>query len=232
MRDKSRSVNSIDIVFNFDCVGFTGTPFIDNYPTFAYISSGRSDAIPQMIDRSFYAYSAEALSAAQLEARLAAFQGKNGRVLVQYRRATHPTLSPTLTPTRTPTLTLALTLARCSDFVQRATDERLILHGLFAREDAAAAEAAPAGGAAGGAGGGHGLGFNVLVDLCGIFKKISIHQVRDIVRAHFGPERFQYVYHIEQSDGGDRVLDIASDGDVQFDEELYKQLQARGSCSG
>ena len=91
MRDKSRSVNSIDVVFNFDCVGFTGTPFIDNYPTFAYISSGspnpnhdhnpnptpnpfidnyptfdyissgRSDAIPQMIDRSFYAYSAEVL---------------------------------------------------------------------------------------------------------------------------------------------------------------------------
>ena len=205
MRDKSRSVNSIDIVFNFDCVGFTGTPFIDNYPTFAYISSGRSDAIPQMIDRSFYAYSAEALSAAQLEARLAAFQGKNGRVLVQYR---------------------------CSDFVQRATDERLILHGLFAREDAAAAEAAPAGGAGRGAGGGHGLGFNVLVDLCGIFKKISIHQVRDLVRAHFGPERFQYVYHIDQSDGGDRVLDIASDGDVQFDEELYKHLQARGRGSG
>ena len=33
VRDQSRSVNSIDIVFNFDCVGFTGTPFIDNYPT-------------------------------------------------------------------------------------------------------------------------------------------------------------------------------------------------------
>ena len=197
VRDKSRSVNSIDIVFNFDCVGFTGTPFIDNYPTFAYISSGRSDAIPQMIDRSFYAYSAEALSPADLEARLAAFQGKNGHVLVQYR---------------------------CSDFVQSATDERLILQGLFAREDAAAAEAAPAGGVGG--------GFNVLVDLCGIFKKISIHQVRDLVRAHFGPDRFQYVYHIDQSDGGDRVLDIASDGDVQFDEELYKHLQARGSCSG
>ncbi len=30
-----------------------------------------------------------------------------------------------------------------------------------------------------------------------------------------------------QSDGGDRVLDISSDGDVQFDEELYKHLQAR-----
>ena len=75
VRDKSRSVNSIDVVFNFDCVGFTGTPFIDNYPTFAYISSARCDEIPQMIDRSFYAYSAEALSDSELEARPAAFQG-------------------------------------------------------------------------------------------------------------------------------------------------------------
>ena len=24
IRDKSRSVNSIDVVFNFDCIGFTG----------------------------------------------------------------------------------------------------------------------------------------------------------------------------------------------------------------
>ena len=53
------------------------------------------------------------------------------------------------------------------------------------------------------------------------------HQVRDLVRAHFGPDRFRYVYHIDQSDGGDRMLDIVSDGDVQFDEELYKHLQAR-----
>ena len=34
VRDRSRSVNSIDVIFNFDCIGFTGTPFIDNYPTF------------------------------------------------------------------------------------------------------------------------------------------------------------------------------------------------------
>ena len=27
---------------------------------------------------------------------------------------------------------------------------------------------------------------------------ISLHQVRDLVRAHFGPDRFQYVYHIDQ----------------------------------
>ena len=26
IRDKSRSVNSIDVVFNFDCIGFTGGP--------------------------------------------------------------------------------------------------------------------------------------------------------------------------------------------------------------
>ena len=59
VRDKSRSVNSVDVVFNFDCIGFTGTPFIDNYPSFEYIRSEREDAIPDLIDRSFYAYSSE-----------------------------------------------------------------------------------------------------------------------------------------------------------------------------
>ena len=43
IRDKSRSVNSIDIIFNFDCIGFTGTPFLDNYPTADYIRLGRRD---------------------------------------------------------------------------------------------------------------------------------------------------------------------------------------------
>ena len=33
-----------------------GTPFIDNYPTFAYIREQREDPIPSLIDRSFYAY--------------------------------------------------------------------------------------------------------------------------------------------------------------------------------
>ena len=37
IQDKSRSVNSIDVIFNFDCKGFTGTPFIDNYPNYQYI---------------------------------------------------------------------------------------------------------------------------------------------------------------------------------------------------
>ena len=43
IRDKSRSVNSIDIIFSFDCIGFTGTPFLDNYPTASYIRHGRKD---------------------------------------------------------------------------------------------------------------------------------------------------------------------------------------------
>ena len=61
IRDRSRSVNSVDVIFNFDVIGFTGTPFVDNYPTFGYIRSGRQDAIPDLIERSFYAYSSEAL---------------------------------------------------------------------------------------------------------------------------------------------------------------------------
>jgi hypothetical protein len=66
IRDKSRSVNSIDIVFNFDCIGFTGTPFIDNYPTFSYLRGHRQDEIPSLIDRSFYVYTSDALSPAQV----------------------------------------------------------------------------------------------------------------------------------------------------------------------
>ena len=38
-----------------------GTPFIDNYPTFAYIRKQRQDTIPDMIDRSFYAYTSDRL---------------------------------------------------------------------------------------------------------------------------------------------------------------------------
>ena len=54
IRDKSRSVNSVDVVFNFDSIGFTGTPFIDNYPTFGYISSGRQDDIPGLATNSIF----------------------------------------------------------------------------------------------------------------------------------------------------------------------------------
>ena len=39
-------------------------------------------------------------------------------------------------------------------------------------------------------------GFNALVDLCGVFKRSSIHDVRDLVLKQYGAERFHYVYHI------------------------------------
>eukprot|EP00961_Rhodomonas_salina_P204913 2766073-Rhodomonas_salina.1 len=192
IRDRSRSVNSIDIVFNFDCIGFTGTPFIDNYPTFSYLRGQREDEIPTMIDRSFYAYTSDALSEQEFQARFAQFQGTNSNVLVEYVS---------------------------SDFVLRAgTDELAILEHVFAREERAAA--AEMGGQAGEGGG----CFNVLVDLCGIFKRSTIHDVRDLVLRHFGPDRYHYVYHIDQADSHDRVLSVNSDNDVQFDEEFFKFL--------
>ena len=72
---------------------------------------------------------------------------------------------------------------------------------------------------------GAGAGFNVFVDLCGIFKRSSIHDVRDLVqRLH--PGQFKYIYHISPLDSSDRVLGVESDQDVQFDEEFFKFLCA------
>lgn len=189
VRDRSRSVNSIDVIFNFDCIGFTGTPFIDNYPTFAYLRCQREDEIPDMIDRSFYAYSSEALGADLFEERFARFQGQNSHVLVEY------------VP---------------SDFVAAADDELAVLEHIFAREERVRLQRAEQSAEAGCS--------NVLVDLCGIFKRSSIHDVRDLVLRQFGPDRFHYVYHIDQVDGSDRVLCVNSNSDVQFDEEFYKFL--------
>ena len=84
VRDSSKSVNSIDIIFNFDCIGFTGTPFLDNYPTSDYIRNQREDDIPPCIDRSFYAYTSENLATEDFEERFARFQGTNSNVHVEY----------------------------------------------------------------------------------------------------------------------------------------------------
>ena len=185
IRDRSRSVNSIDVVFNFDCIGFTGTPFIDNYPTFAYLRGCREDAIPSMIDRSFYAYTSDALSQQEFQDYFAQFQGTNSNVQVEYVS---------------------------SDFVQSAcNDELAILEHIFFREERVTA-------------GNSNSCFNALVDLCGIFKRSTIHDVRDLVLRHFGPDKFHYIYHIDQADSHDRVLSVNSDNDVQFDEEFYKFL--------
>lgn len=111
IRDRSRSVNSIDCIFNFDCIGFTGTPFLDNYPTYSYIRNGRRDRIPDMIDRSFYTYSSEGLPSETFKQRFERFQGANSNVMVEY------------VP---------------SDFIQAAEDELGILSHIFKRERAAA----------------------------------------------------------------------------------------------
>jgi hypothetical protein len=192
IRDKSRSVSSIDVIFNFDCIGFTGTPFLDNYPTFNYIRRKREDNIPDLIDRSFYAYTSEALPQAEFEERFARFQGRNSNIIAEY------------VP---------------SDYVLDSTDEMATLLTIFAREEQACARGTSVEEVGGGTG-----GFNVIVDLCGIFKRSSIHDVRDLIKSIFGPDRFHYVYHIDQADNSDRVLCINSDNDVQFDEEFYKHM--------
>jgi hypothetical protein len=404
IRDKSRSVNSIDVVFNFDAIGFTGTPFIDNYPTFAYIRGGRQDEIPDMIDRAFYAYESDGLSAEEFEARFARFQGQNSHVMVEYvpsdfiaggmvgadgstdelailrriveREGGDPgagafSLGARAVPARGeggegsegggggrgPRAGGAAFYSKAASDADDGDDDDDDCMGVSA---AVMGEGAAEGGATGDlmkkrilaaarkgervkGGGAHdchadadaampqarlllhadcadaaqvalcspkaaqeiddifaaadqhkadpplapptpiktvpctspmsppgkepsssprssdktpwsparspsrraqsfddpeahdGLppapragelpdGFNVLVDLCGIFKRSSIHQVRDLVLQHFGPDRFHYIYHIDQADSSDRVLCLGSDNDVQFDEEFYKHL--------
>lgn len=188
IRDKSKSVNSVDIIFNFDCIGFTGTPFLDNYPTSDYIRHGREDNIPPCIDRSFYTYSSEELPTEEFEQRFARFQGQNSNVLVEYVS---------------------------SDFMQESLKrgEMETLEEIFIQEErkmnSLANKTAP---------------FNVIVDLCGIFKLTNISDVRSLILKHFGPDCFHYIYHIDQTDGSDRMLCIKSQNDVNFDEESYKYL--------
>jgi hypothetical protein len=182
IRDKSRSVNSIDIMFNFDCIGFTGTPFLDNYPTFDYIRNERQDDIPDMIDRSFYAYTSDGLSVEQFEERFAKFQGQNSNVLVEYIS---------------------------SDFIRKISDEMEMLDSIFQREENLSESNVHA---------------NALVDLCGIFKRSTIHDVRNLILRRFGPDRFKYIYHIDPADNRDRVLCIQSENDAQYDEEFYNHM--------
>ena len=182
IRDKSRSVNSVDVVFNFDCIGFTGTPFLDNYPTFGYIRDHREDDIPDMIDRSFYAYTSENLSVQEFQDRFERFQGQNDNVMVEY------------VP---------------SEFIRDSSCEMETLASIFMRQQQSSDKVKE---------------FNSIVDLCGIFKQSTIHDVRDLIRRHFGPDHFHFVYHIGQADSSDRVLSINSDNDVQYDEDFYRYL--------
>ena len=40
-------------------------------------------------------------------------------------------------------------------------------------------------------------GFNCLVDLCGIFKKTSVYEVKSLLLQKFGTDQFRYIYHID-----------------------------------
>ena len=183
IRDKSRSVNSIDVIFNFDFIGFTGTPFLDNYPTFNYIRHGRKDDIPDLIDRSFYAYSCDNISAEEFENRFVQFQGQNSNVIVEYVS---------------------------SDFVRDSPSEMATLEAIFAREEKAEGDGS--------------TGFNAIVDLCGIFKQSTIHDVRNLILKHFGPDRFKFIYHVDAADSRDRVLCISTENDAPYDEEFYNHM--------
>ena len=238
IRDRSRSVNSIDVIFNFDCVGFTGTPFIDNYPTFAFLRSRREDAIPDMIDRSFYVYASEQLPTDGFKERFKRFQGKNSNVLVEYVHSAFmqggldelAILATVLEREAEPWLTdLALTMQLAKREGRESAGSigsiesevgrvRSQLSGAMSCAESCARMTDEGGAEASLA------GFNVLVDLCGVFKKTSIHEVRDLLVRHFGADRFHFLYHIDQADGADRVLYMDSDNDVQFDEEFYKHL--------
>ena len=55
-------------------------------------------------------------------------------------------------------------------------------------------------------------------------KRSSIQDVCSCIRKLYGPDRFHYIYHIDQSDNSDRVLCIKTGNDVQYDEEFYKKL--------
>ncbi len=192
VRSRSKSVNSVDILFNFDCIGFTGTPFLDNYPTSDYIRHQREDDIPPCIDRSFYAYTSENLPTEEFEQRFSRFQGQNSNVLVEYVS---------------------------SDFMHESlkVGEMDTLETIFDQEEKRAnsliadesTRSAP---------------FNVIVDLCGIFKLSNIYDVRSLILKQYGSDCFHYIYHIDQSDGSDRLLCIKSKNDIMFDEEAYKFL--------
>lgn len=95
---------------------------------------------------------------------------------------------------------------KCSDFIRDSSDEIVTLETIFALEER------------------QGAGFNAIVDLCGIFKRSTIHNIRDLIKKHFGPSKFHYLYHIDAATNSDRVLCMKSDNDVQYDGEFYSFL--------
>ena len=222
-RQVALCVNSIDVVFNFDCIGFTGTPFIDNYPTFAYIRSGRQDKIPDLIDRRFYAYTSEALTKRSSRSGSPDFQGKNSNVLVEYV----PSDFMQAAKDELAILSRASSTARSHQDCSRPKPSSnrgapppsdLTRHGFRVRDAASRTQARRRGRSPSSS-------FNVLVDLCGVFKKTSIHEVRDLVlRSCLARTASTTSTTSTRPTAATACSVIDSDSDVQFDEEFYKFL--------
>ena len=64
----------MDIIFNFDYIGFTGTPLLDNYPTADYIRHEQKYDILTMINGDSYVYTSNELLQTEFEARFISFQ--------------------------------------------------------------------------------------------------------------------------------------------------------------
>lgn len=182
IHDKSRSVNSVDVIFNFDCTGFTGTPFIDNYPTYEYIRLKKTGKIPDLIDRTFYLHENSPNRDSVYKEKFIKFQGDNNNILVQY----HP-----------------------SDVIQSLENEESILEYIFKQQTDAK------------------LSFNAIVDLCGIFKRITMHNVRNVIKKVFGNSKYNYIYYIDQVTCQDRVLYVENENDIPYDDEFYKYLTSK-----
>ncbi len=60
--------------------------------------------------------------------------------------------------------------------------------------------------------------------MCGIFKRINIHGVKNVLKKVCGTNKFKYIYYIDQVDCSDRILYIDNENDVFYDEELFKFL--------
>jgi hypothetical protein len=57
------------------------------------------------------------------------------------------------------------------------------------------------------------------VDLCGVFKRLEIQGVKNAIKR--ANRQFKYIYHIDQSNGSDRILYVLAENDVQYDEEFF-----------
>ena len=149
-----------------------------------------------MINRDFYVYSSDELGESEFAARFETFQGQNNNVRARYVS---------------------------SDFIRCSPNEMATLESIFVKEEQTNTSFSSMT-IDDGDMGSEPTSFNVVVDLCGIFKRSTIQDVCSCIRKHYGPDRFHYLYHIDQSDNSDRVLCIKTGNDVQYDEEFYKHL--------